>query len=189
MTEFFYSIDLSILYFFNHTLSSPFMNKFFSTLTNVNNWYIAYIILLGICFFKGGTLGKWGVLGIILLIAATDQVSHNIIKEFVQRLRPCNVHGDVLTPLGCQGTYSFPSNHAVNNFAAAFFFFRLFPDLKWVLFVTAALVALSRVYLGLHYPSDVIAGAVIGSVFGYIFAEGIIRTNKYFMQKRTEEKK
>ncbi len=183
MAEFLYSIDVSILYFFNHTLSTPFLDKFFSVITNVNNWYITYVILLLVCFIDGGRKGKIGVVLILILIALTDQLSHNIIKEFVQRLRPCNVLEDVITPLGCQGTYSFPSNHAVNNFAAAVFFYLLFPRLKWALFITAALVAISRVYLGLHYPSDILAGAITGTVFGFGFGKAALKLDEIIKLK------
>lgn len=192
MADFFYSIDLSIFYFINHTISSGFLNRFFSIITNVNNWYIAYIILLGISFFKGGKKGKIAAVGVIILIVITDQTSANIIKELIRRVRPCNALTDVITPLGCTGSYSFPSNHALNNFAAATFYFRLFPKLKWVLFVTASLIALSRVYLGLHYPSDIFGGAVLGVIFGYLFAEAAIRLgklndNKSAIQKRSKD--
>lgn len=182
--DFLYSIDLSIFYFFNHTLSSGFLDKFFSVITNVNSWYIAYVILLGISFTKGGTKGKLAVLGIILLIIVTDQTGYRLLKEYFARPRPCNALTDVLTPLGCTGSFSFPSNHALNNFAAAMFFYRLFPKLKWVLFITASLVAISRVYLGLHYPSDIFGGAVIGLAFGYLFATGILYLEKYFIDRK-----
>lgn len=184
MTDFLYSIDLSILYFFNHTLSAGFLDKFFSIITNVNNWYIAYVILIGICWTKGGRTGKIAVFGVILLILVGDQLGHRVLKEIFERQRPCNSLIDVLTPLGCTGSYSFPSNHAINNFAAAMFFYRLFPSLKWVLFISAFFVALSRVYLGLHYPSDMIGGAIIGMFFGYIFAEGVLRLNSWFEERK-----
>jgi undecaprenyl-diphosphatase len=182
--DFLYSIDLSVLYFFNHTISTPFLDKFFSIITNVNNWYITYVILLSISFVKGGTKGKLAVLGVILLVVVTDQTGYRILKEFFARPRPCNALNDVLTPLGCTGSFSFPSNHALNNFAVAMFFYRLFPNLKWVLFITASLIAISRVYLGLHYPSDILGGAVIGLAFGYIFASGILYLEKYFLDKK-----
>jgi undecaprenyl-diphosphatase len=184
MIELFYNIDLSIFYFFNQTISTPVLDRFFSTITNVNNWYIAYIILLSILFFKGGKRGKIASLGIILLIVFSDQISHNIIKEAFARVRPCNSLPDVITPLGCTGSYSFPSNHAVNNFAAAMFFSILYPNLRWILFITASLVALSRVYLGLHYPSDIIAGALIGAAFGYIFTWLQLKFEKRFVKVR-----
>jgi undecaprenyl-diphosphatase len=189
MIDFLYSIDLAVFYFFNHTLSVGFLDKFFSIITNVNNWYISYIILLGISFSKGGLKGKLAVLGVILLIVVTDQTGYRLLKEFFARPRPCDILTDVLTPLGCTGTFSFPSNHALNNFAAALFFYRLFPKLKWVLFITAALISISRVYLGLHYPSDIIGGAIIGLAFGYVFASGVLYFERYLIErkiKRTE---
>ena len=182
--DFLYSIDLAIFYFFNHAISAPFLDKFFSIITNVNNWYITYVILLGISFAKGGTKGKLAVLGVLLLIVVTDQTGYRILKEFFERPRPCNALTDVLTPLGCTGSYSFPSNHALNNFAAAMFFYKLFPKLKWVLFVAASLVAISRVYLGLHYPSDIIGGALIGLAFGYLFASIVLYLEKYLINRK-----
>lgn len=189
MSNFLYSIDLMIFYFFNHTISLPILDKFFSVITSVNNWYIAYIILLGISWTKGGKRGKIAVVGVILLIIASDQTGYRLLKEFFARPRPCDILADVITPIGCTGTYSFPSNHALNNFAAAFFFYKLFPKLKWILFITAGLVAISRVYLGLHYPSDIIGGALIGIAFGYIFSElALIVERKFFIGTSTTSK-
>ena len=182
--DFLYSIDLFVFYLFNHTISTPFLDKFFSIITNVNNWYISYVILLGISFVKGGTKGKLAVLGVILLIVITDQTGYRILKEFFARPRPCNALTDVLTPLGCTGSFSFPSNHALNNFAVAMFFYRLFPKLKWILFITASLIAISRVYLGLHYPSDILGGAILGLAFGYIFASGVLYLEKYLLDRK-----
>lgn len=189
MSNFLYSIDLMIFYFFNHTISLPILDKFFSLITSVNNWYIAYIILLGISWTKGGKRGKIAVVGVILLIIASDQTGYRFLKEFFARPRPCDILSDVITPIGCTGTYSFPSNHALNNFAAAFFFYKLFPKLKWILFITAGLVAISRVYLGLHYPSDIIGGALIGIAFGYIFSElAFLVERKFFMDASAKSK-
>lgn len=169
MIDFFYSIDLAVFYFFNHNLSNPAFDRFFSIITNVNNWFITYIVLLGIILVKGGRQGRIAVILLLLLIAFGDQFGYRILKENIGRLRPCDFLTDVITPLGCAGTSSFPSNHALNNFAAATFIALIYPNLKWVLFIAASLVALSRVYLGLHYPSDIIGGALIGIFFGYLF--------------------
>lgn len=182
MIDFLYSLELAVFYFFNHTLSNSFFDKFFATITNVNNWYITYVILLGISFIKGGKRGKLAVIGIILLIIVTDQTGYRLLKDFFARSRPCEVLTDVLTPIGCTGTFSFPSNHALNNFAAAIFFAKLFPKLRWILFSAASLVAISRVYLGLHYPSDVLGGALIGLFFGYIFAEIVMYVEKKLLK-------
>lgn len=187
MENFLYSIDVTILYFFNHLLSCGALDRFFTTITNVNNWYITYIILLCISFIKGGRRGKIAAIGILILILVTDQVSAGIIKDTFHRIRPCGALKDVITPLGCNGTFSFPSNHAVNNFAAAFFFYKLFPKLKWALFIAASLVAISRVYVGLHYPSDILGGAIIGSAFGYIFGFAALKLDEYLKMRKLRE--
>ncbi len=188
MADFFYSIDLAVFYFINHSLSAGFADKFFSIITNVNNWYIAYIILLGISFFKGGSKGKFAAVGVVLLIIITDQTGGHLLKDLIQRVRPCNALNDAITPLGCTGSFSFPSNHAFNNFAAATFYYRLYPRLKWVLFITASLIALSRVYLGLHYPSDILGGALLGVILGYVFARIAIRINEKYKNRSLSEK-
>lgn len=186
MTEFFYSIDLSIFYFFNYTLSSPVLNKFFSILTSVNNWFIAYIILLGLSWKYGGKRGKIAVIITLIMVAVTDQTGYRLLKEYFARTRPCDALTDVITPLGCTGTYSFPSNHALNNFAAASYFSFLFPQFRAILFITASLIAISRVYLGLHYPSDIIGGAILGIIFGYVFSELVLFIEQKLNKKNRE---
>ena len=168
--DFLYSIDLAVFYFFNHTISTGFLDRFFSIITDVNKWYIAYIILIGIAFFKGGRRGKIAVIGLILLIVVTDQTGYRVLKELFERVRPCNALADAITPMGCAGGYSFPSNHALNNFAAAVFLLRIFPAYTWIFITVAILISISRIYLGVHYPSDVLGGAIIGIGFGYLFS-------------------
>jgi undecaprenyl-diphosphatase len=181
--DFLYSIDLAVFYFFNHTISTGFLDRFFSIITDVNKWYIAYIILIGIAFFKGGRRGKLAVIGLILLIVVTDQTGYRVLKELFERVRPCNALTDAITPVGCAGGFSFPSNHALNNFAAGVFLLRLFPNYKWIFLIVATLISISRIYLGVHYPSDVIGGALIGAAFGYLFSIGALKLEKYFTKK------
>jgi len=183
MSEFLYSIDLAVFYFFNHSLSLPFLDKFFSIITSVNNWFITYVILLGITWKFGGKRGKIAVIVTLIMVAVTDQTGYRLLKEFFARPRPCDALTDVITPLGCTGTYSFPSNHALNNFAAATYFSFLFPKFRAILFIAASLVAISRVYLGLHYPSDIIGGAILGILFGYIFSELVLFIENKFKSK------
>jgi len=106
-----------------------------------------------------------------------------ILKEFFERVRPCNALADVITPVGCAGGFSFPSNHALNNFAVAVFLLRLFPAYKWIFLIVAVLISISRVYLGVHYPSDVIGGALIGVAFGYLFSIGALKLLQHFKEK------
>lgn len=183
-----YSLDLAIFYFLNHTISTGFLDKFFSIITDVNKWYIAYIILAGIAFFKGGTRGKIAIIGLILMIVVTDQTGYRLLKESIERLRPCVALTDAITPLGCAGSYSFPSNHALNNFAAAVFLMRLYPNYKWIFLVVATLISISRIYLGVHYPSDVLGGAILGAAFGYLFSIAALKIDNYFAVKNEVQK-
>ncbi len=183
MADFLYSIDLNIFYFINHTLSNPVFDKFFTLITNVKNWYIAYIILWCIAFFKGGRIGKIAAIGAIFVITFSDQLNSSLLKNLFERIRPCNALTDANALLGCSGSYSFPSSHGVNNFAIAVFFYRLFPKLKWVLLVSAGLIAFSRPYVGVHYPSDILVGALLGWGIGYLFSLLALKINDYFEKR------
>ena len=186
MADTLYHIDVAIFYFINHTLSNPFFDKFFPFITDVKNWYIAYIILWFVVFFKGGRLGKIAAILSIFLITASDQFSSAFLKNLIERVRPCNVLPDVYLRAVCTGSYSFPSSHAVNNFAVAVFFYRLFPKYKWLLLSIATVIALSRPYVGVHYPSDIVGGALIGAAFGYLFSVAALQIDS-FIKKRNEK--
>ena len=188
MIDFLYQIDLSIFYFFNHTITAGFLDKFFSLITDRHSWDITYILLIGILFVKGGKKGKLAILGIVLAILISDQFG-DLIKNLLQRVRPCNALDDARQIIGCAGGYSFPSNHAVNNFTAAFFFYKLYPKLKIPLFVAATLIAISRVYLGVHYPSDILGGAIIGSAIGYLLGKGFLKILESLEKKKLSTKK
>ena len=186
MLEFLYQIDLKFLYFINHTLSNPFFDKLFPFITEVKNWYIAYIILFLILIIKGGRIGRMAAVAMILLIVATDQFSSFFLKNLVGRIRPCNIFPDLNVLATCTESFSFPSSHAVNNFGAAMFFTKIFPKYKWSFFIVATLMAFSRPYVGVHYPSDAIGGALIGMIFGYIFAFIVIKIDGFISVKQTK---
>jgi len=186
MTDFLYQIDIKLFFFINHTLSNPLFDKLFPFITEVKNWYIAYILLFLICVIKGGRIGRIASIGMILLVITTDQFSSFFLKNFFARIRPCNILQNVNILVTCTNSYSFPSSHAVNNFAAAVFFTKIFPKIKWPLFIVAFLMAFSRPYVGVHYPSDAIGGALIGSAFGYVFALIVIKIDSLFKEKTTK---
>ena len=183
MADFLYSIDVSIFFFINYSIANPLFDKLFVFITEVKYWFIAYIILWFICFFKGGRIGKIAAVLMLILITVSDQLSSFVIKNLFERIRPCNVLPNVRALTGCSDSFSFPSSHAVNNFAAAVFFYKIFPNLKWILFIVAFLIAFSRVYVGRHYPSDILGGAIIGSAIGYAFAFIALHFDNYLSKK------
>lgn len=138
-----------------------------------------YVVLLILSYrFLG--LKKTGILLIFiaLLITCTDQLA-NFFKYGVRRFRPC--HDDVvfqsmrLVKSYCGGKFGYFSAHASNSMAIASFFTVLFKDkLRWstiVLLIWAIVVGYSRIYIGVHYPGDVITGMFVGIIFGWLFAK------------------
>ncbi|MBU1099490.1 MAG: phosphatase PAP2 family protein [Bacteroidetes bacterium] len=170
MTDIIYQIDKTLFYFFNNTISNSLFDRLFPFITEVKHWYIAYIILILILFFKGGRLGKIAAIMTILLITVSDQLSSSLLKNLFARVRPCNELPDVNVLVFCSGSYSMPSSHAVNNFTVAAYFSNLYPKFKWILYSVAALIAISRPYVGVHYPSDIFVGGLIGIILGLLFA-------------------
>ena len=149
--------------------------------------YLFFLFLFQKLFGWKGLL--WAVPTITLMIICSDSGSVMLFKETVQRLRPCHeplLNGLVhLVPENCGGQYGFVSSHASNHFAIALFMIGALRSVpRWaapVLFFWAALIAYSRVYLGVHYPGDVLVGALygglIGSVFAWIFQRLMVRLN------------
>jgi len=173
------TLDLEILYFFNVMLSAAWLDSVMSFLTNLQHWLPVYILAFAYLIFKFKWRGVRMVVACLLLVGVADFVTNKFIKELIARPRPCSIINDpsglyswIKTPDGPRLGFSFPSSHAVNNYAAVIFFILLFPKnrkLLW-LFVPATIVSITRIYLGLHYPSDLLGGMMIGAVFGWIFA-------------------
>jgi undecaprenyl-diphosphatase len=126
-------------------------------------------------FLKGGKKGRVAALLLIPLIALSDQFSSTVIKNIVQRPRPCHtVNGmkilqDVRELVPCGSGFSFPSSHAVNSFAAATFLTHFYRKWSRIFYSYAIVIGFSRISVGVHYPSDVIGGAVIGSSGALVF--------------------
>ena len=101
------------------------------------------------------------------------------IKHLVERVRPCRALSGVHELAGCGGTFSFPSNHALNTAAAASFFQVLYPATGWISWPLVAVIGFSRVYVGGHYVTDVLGGWVIGGMFGAGAALLLLRWSKF----------
>lgn len=134
--------------------------------------YAFILVMLGIKYKRSLLL----IIPIIILtVTASDQLSVHAFKEVFQRLRPCHepeLSGLVHTVNNkCGGLYGFVSSHASNSFAVAVLSLGLLRK-KWftaVILFWAALVSYSRVYLGVHYPGDIIGGALLGTLIAYAF--------------------
>ena len=141
-------------------------------------WLPLYLFLILFLLINFGWKSFTWIAGISLTITVSDQLSSTLIKNDVARLRPCQdplMEGHVRMLLNhCSGGYSFTSSHATNHFAAAFFIFGtlkpFFKNRTYLFFVWAATISYGQVYVGVHYPLDIICGGIIGSIIGIIMA-------------------
>lgn len=142
-----------------------------------STWIPLYAVLLVWLLWRERWWGLLTAAAAGLSVGLANLTSAGIIKPLVGRVRPCNLvglreHLDLLT--GCGPGQSFPSAHAANHFALAtvlcFTCFAGRPLLRWVSVLWATSIAVGQVYVGRHYPSDVIVGAALGAMIGYLVA-------------------
>ncbi len=106
------------------------------------------------------------LLTLAVTVGFTDAFNHHVLKEIIARPRPCQVLPDIVSAMNCPRNFSFPSNHAAVSFAAATLISRCFRPAAVLVFIFALLIGYSRVYSGVHYPADVLGGALYGSLIG-----------------------
>lgn len=164
MLETLFHWDLSLLHAVNGGWASPGADAFFRFVTHPKSLVFPLAVLLPLLLFKGGVKGRFVVAALALSVLATDQTTSHVIKPLVQRPRPCQTYADVRTPDGCGPASSFPSSHAANTGGVAVILSLAYPAWTPLAAAFALLVGLSRVYLGVHYPSDVLAGYLWGAL-------------------------
>jgi 4-amino-4-deoxy-L-arabinose transferase-like glycosyltransferase/membrane-associated phospholipid phosphatase len=160
-------MDIALLHFINGAMANPLLD-WLMPLFSANSFFVPGVIILSFgLLWKGGTRGRLFVVFLVLALGIGDAVICASIKHALNRPRPFETWPDVRTLLGRGSGQSMPSSHAANWFAASslvFLFYR-----RWLKLVLplAILVSFSRVYTGMHYPSDVLAGAILGCAYGF----------------------
>lgn len=163
----FCALDTKLFFFINHGLKNPVFDFIMPIITDIKYWRIPLVLgAIGLFAFGGKKGRELGIICIITL-AFTDQFVNKMIKPYVNRLRPCddllNVYQLVNT-----GAESFPSSHAVNTFAQAALIFHYYKKAGIIAGIIALVVAFSRVYVGVHYPFDVLSGIFMGIYFAIV---------------------
>lgn len=180
MIDFLNNMDQQLLLFLNgfHT---PWLDHVMFFISGKYEWIPFYLVLLAFIIRKYKWKSLWIILSIVILITLSDQLA-NLLKGSVKRFRPCKDpqigHLVQLVNNYCRSSYGFVSGHAANSFALATLISCLFTR-KWIttgMFIWAALISCSRIYLGVHYPGDVLGGALLGVMLALITFEVLKRT-------------
>jgi undecaprenyl-diphosphatase len=162
-------VDTAVFRFLNTSLSNPVFDVLMPFLTDLNKQRIVLVIVAALVLWmiiRGNKSVRLAAILLIITIIISDQLNSSVIKYWLLRQRPCRILHDVRLLVSCGSGYSFPSSHAVNNFAGALVLSFFLPRAKWWFFGYATTIAFSRVYVGVHYPFDVIGGGVIGLICG-----------------------
>lgn len=184
------TLDTSLFHFINGTLSNPFFDWLMPILSGGNGamrWFVLLIVaafVAVLCF--GNARARLCALMIFFVVALGDPLIVNTIKHGVARPRPCMVLPNVIERLGCTDSGSMPSAHAANWFAAtmvAFLFYRRSLRFTLPMLLVAIAVSFSRIYNGVHYPSDVLAGAILGAGYAVAFACALETAWQFFGKK------
>ncbi len=176
------SLEVRAFRLLNGKAATPVLDVIMPLVTDFRRSRILLLLVWAFLVFFGGTRGRWVALMLIPLVAATDQLSASVLKPIVGRSRPCDVLGSIHLWYGPKGwittpaevirsyksSFSFPSSHATNITGAMLFLGLAFRKTFWTMLFVALLVSYSRVYIGVHWTSDVLAGMALGALLGWL---------------------
>jgi undecaprenyl-diphosphatase len=170
-------IDEIILKFIHVSCANQLLDTILPFFRNPYFWAPVYLFLLVWISLQYGRKGLWWCLFFFITFVFCDYVSASILKPLIHRIRPCNnefLSFTLRNLVVCGSGYSFPSSHATNHIGFAVFMMYTIGHLsKWITplaILWALLVCFSQLYVGVHYPSDILGGALLGSLIGLFFA-------------------
>ena len=176
----------SDLFLYLNGLHTDWMDKVMLLITDMWVWMPLYLLLIYWTVKQYGKRCWWVFLAVGVVVLCSDQISSHLLKPYFHRIRPCfndEFEGIIHLPRGLAGgRFSFTSSHAANTFAIATFLtpvlrnFRPWPAI--VLFFWAFVSSYSRIYIGFHYPGDIVCGAILGALVGLVLWKVFQRIEK-----------
>ncbi|MGK7344757.1 MAG: phosphatase PAP2 family protein [Candidatus Nitrospinota bacterium M3_3B_026] len=160
-------MDEALFRALNGALSGPGAGWLMVKITEPSTWYIPIAALCLALLAVDRRRGTVAIVSALLAFVIGDALATHVLKPLFGRARPCAALEGVHLLVGCGGSLSFPSNHAVNSMAIAAALGGVFRPLLWLTLPAAGFVMLSRVAVGVHYPSDVLAGGALGFGLGW----------------------
>ncbi len=182
MTEVPQSVDAWVFLRLNADVANAAFDWFMPIITNIRHFRIPLIVTLVALALFGGGKGRSVVLLALILLTTTDQLSSHVLKPWIERVRPCHVVEGARAITGCGNTFAFPSGHATSTMAAAIWFGTLYRHWLWPAVILSVLVSYSRIYLGIHYPFDILGGWMIGGGL----ALGLLKIYQSVLRERME---
>lgn len=168
-------LDRGLFNLLNGILRADWLDAIAPYLRTPETWIPLYLFLIVFIIYR---LRKTGILIVLvagMTVGVADYTSSSIIKPAVERLRPCKdpiVHQYAVLLISCGSGYSFTSSHAANHFALSFFLIlvcgTIFGRWRWLLLVWAALVSYAQIYVGVHFPFDILGGAILGTLLAWL---------------------
>lgn len=167
-------LDRVIFDFINQTMTNPILDVLLPVMRHKETWIPLYIACVIWIIYRNRSKAWIPLLAVAVTMTVSDTLSSKLIKKSVKRQRPCQVveeHPQTITRVRCGSGYSFTSSHATNHFTLAWFLPILLGFrqkwFKWLCLVWAGIISFSQIYVGVHYPIDIICGALLGSFLGY----------------------
>src|ERR1035441_6890311 len=152
------SIDVALFRFINASLTNSFFDKLMPFVSDPPWFPCLFLALAVLLVWRGGARGRLCALMLLLALCLGNWLVCDLIKNAVQRLRPFQTLPDAILRVGKGGSFSLPSSHAANWFSATMVLLVYYRRTVWAMLPLALLVGFSRVYNGVHYPVDVLAG-------------------------------
>ena len=176
--DFIIKLDKELFLFLNLKLQNRFFDFLMPFITEFKNWRILFFLIMLAMLIFGRKKERMAAVLVLIVLGVADSSVNLLLKSWIGRVRPCNVISQVHLLAGCSHSGSFPSSHAANIFAAGSILTFLYRRAWLIWLAIAVTVSFSRIYVGVHYPLDVVGGAF----YGILLAAVILIVSKFIFR-------